>query len=152
MNRLMFLGAGLFLLSPAFCRADDQDKKKSDTEQSAKDSYERVVRDMLELLKTAAKTLATATDADTAKKAKPELDKIVKTRQELLDRIDKLGVRSKEVEEELTKKFKPELEDAFNAMTGQVERLAKESFGKDLIAILQPKPPVKPPADKPKDK
>jgi hypothetical protein len=144
---------GILLLVTSVGLADDPDKaKKSDSPQGAKDSYEQVVRDMLKSLSAVTKSLGEATDAESAKKVKPELEKIMQAQQELVQRIDKLGGRSKEVEDELTSKFKAELEDALKGMQVQVERLLKEPYGKDLLAVLQSKPPVKPPADKSKDK
>ncbi len=152
MNRWPIL-VGVLLLIVPFCRADDQDKSKKDNSpQSGKDSYEQVVRDMLKSLQAVTKALSDATDAESAAKVKPELEKIMQAQRELAQRIDKLGPRTKEVEDELALKFKGQLEEAVKSLQVQVERLQKETFGKDLLAILQPKPPVKPPAEKATDK
>src|SRR5580698_5348336 len=103
----------ILVFAASVCRADDPEKaKKNDSPTGVKDSYEQVVRDMLKSLNALSKSLGAAIDAESAKKVKPELEKIMQAQQELAQRIDKLGVRSKEVEDELTMKFKAELEDA----------------------------------------
>jgi hypothetical protein len=135
--------------------ADDKSGTKGDGNQQPKqDSWEQVVKDTIKMLKDVTKTLSEANDAESAKKAKAELERVYKGQQEINDRVAKLGVRSKEQEDDLTKKYKTELEDVLKSLEAQVTRVMKEPFGKDLLAVIQSKPPIKaaPGSEKAKDK
>jgi len=110
----------------------------------AGDTHEKIVADMLKTLKAATKAFADAKDAETAKKAKPVVEGLAKDMLTIDARIAKLGRPDKIKEAELEKKFKPELDEIVKTYQPEVQRLLKETYGKDLVAILERKPPVKP--------
>lgn len=126
------------LVLPAVLLAEDPPKT------SEADTHDKVVGDMLKVLKSAAKAFSGVNDAESAAKAKPGLEQLAGEMNKLNERITKLGPPTKDQEAALEKKFKQELDDTLKSYAKEVQRLMKDSFGKELIAVFEKKPAPKP--------
>jgi hypothetical protein len=107
---------------------------------STPDSHEKIVVDMLDVIKGTAKALAKAKDAATGKEVKPELQKLAAQMGNISERLEKIGRPAKEQEAELEKKYKTAVDEAIKDFQAEVQRLLKLDFGKDLLSVLEQKP------------
>ncbi len=121
---------------PLFAQSPNPEDKKN----SKPDSHEQIVVDMLAAMRDASKILAKVQDAQTGKEAKPELQKIAHRIGEINKRLEMMGAPSKEQEAELEKKFKTAVDEAVKDFQGEIQRLLKADYGKDVLSALEQKP------------
>ena len=153
MKRL--LGAAIFLLLIGSMLAFAQEKKDKDKDKEKdkdKDTYETVLKQMLDTITKASGTLAKVKDDESAKAAKPELEKISAEMADVQQRALKLGKPSEEQSKTLEKKYGEQLRNAVKELDEQALRLKKEAYGKDLIDILTKSKPKAEDKDKAKEK
>jgi len=138
MKRL--LSGGMFLLLMAAMVAFAQDKKDTDKgkdKDKEKDTHEEVLKSILTTVTKATETLAKVKDAESAKTAKADVEKINSDMLELQVRSQKLGKPSDEQTKALEKGYGDKLRSAVKDLTEQADRLAKETYGKELVDILK---------------
>jgi hypothetical protein len=140
------LGTSLLLLLMGSVLAFAQEKKDKEKDKDKdKDNYETVLKQMLDAITRASGALAKVKDDESAKAAKPELEKISTEMADVQQRALKLGKPSDEQSKALEKKYGEQLRNAVKELDDQALRLKKESYGKDLVDILTAK--SKPKAD-----
>ena len=138
MKRL--LSGGMFLLLIVAMAAFAQDKKDTDKDKDKdkeKDTHEAVLKNILSTVTKATEALSKVKDADSAKAAKPEVEKINTEMLDLQVRSQKLGKPTDEQTKALEKNYGDKLRSAVKDLTEQADRLAKETYGKDLVEILK---------------
>ena len=152
MKRL--LGTAFLILLMGSMLAIAQDKKDKDTDKDKeKDTYDTVLKQMLGLITKAKDALAKVKDEESAKAAKPEVEKISQEMADVQQRALKLGKPSEEQSATLKKKYDEPLRNATDELQVQALRLKKEGYGKELVDILSAKPkPASDEKNKTKDK
>jgi deoxyadenosine/deoxycytidine kinase len=136
MNRLAAGCAGWVLIG-SFVLAQAPSEEPSTP--AAPDSHEKIVVDMVAVMKDIAKSLAKAKDAASGKEIKPELQKLAARMDRISERLEKIGRPSKEQEAELEKKYKTAVDEAVKDFQAEVQRLLKTDYGKDVLAALEQK-------------
>jgi hypothetical protein len=144
MRNLLALAIAGFLFIPA-ARADDQPGTGSD-------NFDSLLTSIVKTLNEVGDTLGKITDDKAAKESTPKLEKLAKEMAELQQRGQKLGKPSGETEKTLEAKYKNDLAAATKKLTGEIERLKGQPYGKSVLEALKPKADKpKAPADKPKN-
>jgi hypothetical protein len=102
---------------------------------AGKDTKDKVMKDMLALMKKATQALTAIKDEKTAKAAHPKLDKIGKQRKAIKERFNKLGLSKKEGAD-VIKKYAKEGEIQEAKLKKEVARVSKIPGGKAALNIL----------------
>ncbi len=142
MRKLIALAAASFVIVSSV-RADEPARP------GEKDNFDSLIGSMVKTLNEVGDTLAKITDDKAAKEAPPKLEKLAQAMGELGERGQKLGKPNAEEEKTLEAKYKNDLTAASKKLTGEIERLKGQPYGKGVLEALKPKPKS---ADKPKDK
>src|SRR5262249_36476598 len=117
------LGTGIFLLLMGTMLAFAQDKKDKDKDKDKeKDTYDTVLKQMLDIITRARGTLAKVKADETAKTARPELEKIGQEMADVQQRSLKLGKPSEEQSKALEKKYGEQLRNAVKDLDEQALR------------------------------
>lgn len=99
----------------------------------AQDTFDKVLDAMLPTFTKLGDTLATIKDKDSADKAKPTIQEVVKEMTKLKERGEKLGEPMGKQKEELEKKYKSKLEDAARKLSIELVRIKSDVSGGDEI-------------------
>jgi hypothetical protein len=132
-------------------------QEKPKLAEPAKDDFDSLVASMVKTLTEVGEALSKITDDKAAKEAAPKLEQLAKSMAELTERGQKLGKPSGDEEKALKTKYEADLTAASKKLTGEIERLKGQPYGKAVLDFLKPKPktPNKPKdtlPEKPKDK
>jgi hypothetical protein len=114
-----------------------------------KDDFDSLLSAMVKTLTDVGDALAKITDEKVAKEATPNLEKLAKSMADLSERAQKLGRPTGDEEKALKAKYDTSLTAASKKLTGEIERLKGQPYGKAVLEALKPKPAS---PDKPKDK
>jgi hypothetical protein len=98
-------------------------------------THEAVSRDMTSTMKDFVATLETVTDKKSAEAAKPKLEAIAKSMQEIQKRMEALGEPTAEQQKELEAKHGKEMEQLMQRMVAASMKLASNP---EAMATLQP--------------
>jgi hypothetical protein len=144
MRKLIALAIAGFMFAQAV-RADDQPGSNSD-------NFDSLLASIVKTLNEVGDTLGKISDEKAAKEAAPKLEKLAKEMANLHQRGQKLGKPSGEIEKTLEAKYKNDLAAASKKLTGEIERLKGQPYGKSVLEALKPKAEKpKAPAEKPKN-
>lgn len=98
-------------------------------------THEAVSQDMTKAMKDFVATLETVTDKKSAEAAKPKLEAIAKSIQEIQQRMEALGEPPAEKQKELEEKYGKEMEQVMQRMMAASMKLASNP---EAMATLQP--------------
>jgi hypothetical protein len=146
------LTAALIFSNAAFT----QDKDKPAAKEPTKEDVEKVIKDQIAIMSDLTTVLETVKDKASVEKAKPKLEAVAKRLKDLGDRAKKLGNPSKEVLDEVGKKYQEKSQAVTGKFRKEIERVSADADLKKALEYLKPKPTPakdKPVKDKPaKDK
>jgi hypothetical protein len=86
-------------------------------------THESVTKDMISMMEEQADILATITDEASFEAAKPKLDALKEKADTLKAATEKLGDPSKDVEEQLKKKYEPRVKEVSQKLMKEMQRL-----------------------------